>query len=466
VANEEQSWSAARLIPTSGINGPDEQERRGTSALLAVMESVKEFGRVLTAPLGAPAGRIETYIEVPFLLGDKKVFPDGLIRVTRGTTVWTALVEVKTSDNVLAAPQLDNYLDVAREHGFNALITISNEISPAPGQHPTAVDKRKLRKVDLFHWSWSEILTSAVMQKEFRGVADPDQAWILGELIRYLEHPRSGALSFNDMGTSWVTVRNAVDASTLRQSDKGAAEVAARFEALIRFACLKLGRKLGIEVSPVLTRQELADPSVRASTLVASLVAHGTMSAAIRIPRAVSPLFIEANIRTNKVSCHFDVDAPGEGKSTTRVNWLVRQLKDAPPSVRLEAFVPRARDGASELLRDVRESPTKLILDPAKEIRSFRVAQIHVLGSKRATGRGSFIDSVLDAIDTSYADVGQHLKAWSAAPPRVRTPDEVEVDPTVPPSIPSNALSSQDGDSPMPNPAIPDSELSVESETA
>jgi hypothetical protein len=462
VANEEQSWNVARLIPTSGINGADEQERRGTSALLAVMASVKEFGRALTSPLGAPAGHIETFIEVPFLLGDKKVFPDGLIRVTRGSTVWTALVEVKTSDNILAPPQLDNYLDVAREHGFNALITISNELASSIGQHPTAVDKRKLRKVALHHLSWSEVLTTAVMQKEFRGVADPDQAWILGELIRYLEHPRSGALSFNDMGASWVAVRNAVDAVTLRQSDKGAADVAARFEALIRFACLKLGRKLGIEVSPALTRQEIADPTVRTAALVASLVGSGTLSAAIRIPHTVGPLIVEANLRSNKVSCHFDVEAPSEGKGTTRVNWLVRQLKGAPDSVRLEAFALRAREGASELLGDVRESSTKLVLNPTKEIRSFRIAQIHQLGGKRNSGRGGFIDSVLSAIDTSYADIGQRLKPWAAAPPRLRTPDEVEVDPTVPPTIPSNALSSQDGETPALPVETPEVHLDLE----
>ena len=62
------------------------------------------------------------------------------------------------------------------------------------------------------------------MQKEFRGVADPDQAWILGELIRYLEHRRSGALEFDDMGESWVGVRDAVAAGTLRATDKGIAE--------------------------------------------------------------------------------------------------------------------------------------------------------------------------------------------------------------------------------------------------
>src|SRR5665647_3136958 len=154
----EESWHEARLIPTSGINGADEQERRAR----------------------------------------------------------TALVEVKTGENVLVAEQLENYLDIARDEGFDAVLTISNEIPPVAGQHPTPVDKRKLRKVALHHLSWTKILSEAVMQKEFRGVADPDQAWILGELIRYLEHPRSGAMEFSDMGESWVTTREAVRAGTLR----------------------------------------------------------------------------------------------------------------------------------------------------------------------------------------------------------------------------------------------------------
>src|SRR5690348_4623343 len=92
----EENWHQARLIPTSGLNGDQEKERRATSALLAVMGAVKEFSRALLSPLGAPAGTLETYIEVPFLLGDQRVFPDGLIRVSRGSRSWTALVEVKT----------------------------------------------------------------------------------------------------------------------------------------------------------------------------------------------------------------------------------------------------------------------------------------------------------------------------------------------------------------------------------
>jgi hypothetical protein len=53
----EDAWLVARLIPTSGIAGADEQERRATSALLAVMCVVREFGRALTQPLGAPPER-------------------------------------------------------------------------------------------------------------------------------------------------------------------------------------------------------------------------------------------------------------------------------------------------------------------------------------------------------------------------------------------------------------------------
>jgi hypothetical protein len=290
----EDTWLTARLIPTSGINGAEEQERRATSALLAVMSSVREFGRALTQPLGAPAGQLQAFIEVPFECGDKKCFPDRLIRVVRGQRRWTALIEVKTGNNELKAEQLERYLDVARDQGFDAVITISNEIPPIAGQHPTAVDKRKLKKVELHHLPWTEVLTAAVMQKEYRGVADPDQAWILGELIRYLEHPRSGAMEFNDMGSAWVPARDAVTAGTLRPGDAIAPEVAGRFDALVRYAGLKLGRRLGTEVTPALTRRDLNEPGTRTQTLVTQLSSTGTLTAGLKIPGAVGPLHVTA----------------------------------------------------------------------------------------------------------------------------------------------------------------------------
>lgn len=442
----EDSWLAARLIPTSGINGAEEQERRATSALLAVMSSVREFGRALTQPFGAPAGPVQTFIEVPFKLGDKQLFPDGLIRVVRGQRQWTALVEVKTGSNELNAEQLERYLDIAREQNFDALITISNEIPPMAGQHPTRIDKRKLKRVALHHVPWSEVLTIAVMQKEYRGVADPDQAWVLGELIRYLEHPRSGALEFSDMGPSWVPVREAVSAGTLRPTDAVAPDIAGKFDALVRYAGLRLGRRLGTDVVPALNRKELADPGVRTQALVAQLSANGTMTAALRIPGAVGALYVTVDLRAARITCHVDVDAPREGRPTTRVNWLIRQLREAPETVRLESYAAHSRGpGSAELLRVVRDTPTALIGASDKELRTFRVAYNATAGTKRGTGRGAFIDSVLGAIDDFYEQVIQNLKPWMPAPPKMRSTEEAVLAQPVSQSLVSTAISSQDG---------------------
>jgi len=445
----EPTWQQARLIPTSGINGAQEQERRATSALLAVMSAVKEYGRTLTKSLGAPAGEIETFIEVEFDLDGKKVIPDGLIRVTRGSRSWTALVEVKTGRNDLQTEQLENYLEVARRREMQALLTISNETPVASGVHPTKVDRRKLRHVDLHHLAWSEVLALAVLEKEHRGVADPDQAYILGELIRYLEHPRSGALEFDDMSVAWVPVRNAVANGTLRSNNPAAAEVAGRFDALLRFTALQLSTRLGTDAVVAYTRKEMSDPASRISGHVTNMVNHGRLEGSLRIPNTVGPLRIVVDLRTRQVVCSVDVDAPKEGRPTTKVNWLIRQLKEASDKTRLECNVANQRgDGASELLGKVREQADVLILDPAKTVRSFTVALHSPMGLKTGRGQGTFIDTFLASVDSFYADVLQGLKAWSAKPPRMRDQaDVVELarDQEVSPALVSTALSSQDG---------------------
>jgi hypothetical protein len=415
----EETWHEARLIPTSGITGNDEAERRATSALLAVMRAVKEFGQAMIRPLGAPAGTVRTFIEVPFPLGDRRLQPDGLIETVRGTKTWTALVEVKTGSADLEREQVEAYLDIAREQGFDVVLTISNQLAPAPGVHPVAVDKRKLRKVALHHLSWAEVLTIAVQQRVHRGVSDPDQAWILGELIRYLEHPRSGALDFTDMGSSWVAVRESVTLGTLRLSDKGLPEVVSRWEQLLRFAALRLGRQLGADVQVALSRKELAEPTLRFSAQAQSLVDAGVLTGSLRIPGAIGDIDVVADLRANRVVVSVLMDAPKEGRPATRVNWLLRQLRDAPDGLRVDAFLAGSKTSLSEPLGVVREDPS-VFLDPSRrDIRAFRVAAASALGAKRGVGRGSFIDSVLAAADGFYEAVVQQLRPWSPKAPQL-----------------------------------------------
>ena len=73
----------------------------------------------------------------------------------------------------------------------------------------------------------NHILTEAIDQHRHRGITDPDQAWLLGELIAYLDHDKSGASGFEDLGEKWVAVRDGARAQTLRALDAGVRDVAA-----------------------------------------------------------------------------------------------------------------------------------------------------------------------------------------------------------------------------------------------
>jgi hypothetical protein len=81
------------------------------------------------------------------------------------------------------------------------VLTISSQLAPYPGEHPVAVDKRKLKAIEFHHLSWSEIHTEAALECDSHSVRDTDQAWILSEFLRYLESPKSGAFDFGDNGS-------------------------------------------------------------------------------------------------------------------------------------------------------------------------------------------------------------------------------------------------------------------------
>lgn len=417
----DETWQRARLIPISGLGGQEEKERRATSALLAVLGAVKEFGRATLTRLGAPAGTVSTFCEVPFEIGDgRKVRVDGLIRVQRGGKVWTLLVEVKTGSNELTQQQVESYLEVVRDHHFDGLLTISNQIVPGVGHHPVKVNGRKFGHVALFHISWTRILTRAQMVKEHQGVSDPDQAWILGELIRYLEYEGSGAVAFEDMGPYWVTVRSAAREETLQLSDEGVEEIAVRWDQLVQFLCLSLAARLGQEVRPVLSRKEIDDPDTRTVALARELVETGTLSAGIKIPNTVGPINLKTNLRSMTAAASIELTAPELKRSSARITWLLRQLRNAPPELRLEVAFHRKWSTSSDLLARVAEEPKRLLTGSDHVPRLFTLTLFDDVGTKRRSGKGSFISDVSALLDRFYRDVVQDLKAWAPPAPQLR----------------------------------------------
>lgn len=105
-------------------------------------------------------------------------------------------------------------------------------------------------------------------------------------------------------------------------------DVAGRWEQFVEYLCLGLGQDLGRDVRPVRPRKQTA--AMRLEANCAALAENGTLEAAIRVPDAVGPLVVQAELRTRKAITSVVVEAPGEGRPSTRVNWLLRQLKERP----------------------------------------------------------------------------------------------------------------------------------------
>lgn len=416
----QEAWRQARLIPTSGIGGQDEQEQRATSSLLAVMRAVPQFGKAILTQLGAPAGRVDTFTEVRFLDADgKSVIPDGAVVVERGKTRWVCLVEVKTAGAALRTEQVEKYLDVAKVNGFDAVLTISNQITASPMESPIPIDTRKTKKVALRHLSWWQVMTEARVQHEHRGIADTDQAWIVGELIAYLDHEKAGAGGFDDMGESWVAVRDGARQHTLRLADRGVRDVALRWEQFVQYLALGLCQTLGRNVE-VMWPKKLDAPG-RLDAAVRSLVDQGRLETVIRVPDAAAPIGLSADLRTRLFTTSVEVAAPREGRPKTRISWIVRQLKDAPDNLRIEVRYPNAKETVSSTLKEAREKPDRLLFaaDPRREPRDFRLSLAQEMGSKRGKVPGSFvIESKRQTIDF-YRTIGQGLKVWSASAPKL-----------------------------------------------
>ena len=415
----DETWQAARLFSISGVGPAEEQEKRATSALLASMMAIRGFGRGMTARFGAPAGTVEAYLEVPFPLGERTVSPDGVIRVARGGRIWTALVETKTGSSQLRRDQVENYLDVARDQGFDAVITLSNDIAPTAGEHPVEVDKRKLRKVTLHHVSWAEVLHEARMMLAHGRLEDPMQVWVLHELIRYLTHPRSGAVTYNDMGPAWVAVREAVAAGTLRPSDRKTPLVAEAWARLVRQLSLELTADLGATVSQILPRKWATDRIARRQATSEQLAGAGTLDATLRIPDAAGPLTVLADLRTSQVRVSATIDAPEEGGPQRRVMWLLRQLKTAPDGLLVEVqFGPHA-ESTCELLGDVRDKPSALFRDRSAEVKGFTLTLSAPLGTRRSGVRGAFIPTVMGTVEMFYRHVLQPIRPWTPPAPKL-----------------------------------------------
>ncbi|MFE7749349.1 TerD family protein [Streptomyces sp. NPDC057428] len=413
---ENESWRTARLFPLSALKNDRERETRATSVLLSVMAQVPEFGRRLTAGFGAPAGRMETFTEVSLPHGDSPRRPDGVIRVERAGKLWTALVETKTNGNALKPDQVQAYMDIAARRGYEAVITLSNDVAlEGSPLVEVRIDGRRKHKVALWHLSWAEVAHQAQMLIRHEGVGTAAHAWLLQELLHYLQHEHSGCHGFQNMGSSWVPVRKGIDDETLCQGDPRATEVIENWERLVRQVCLRLGGELGQKVLPVQRAKRGSDPRARRADLADQLCAHGRLHAELRIEGSPGILAMAADLRTGKLRTSIDVPAIEQGYPLSRVKRLIRQLDAAPADLHIETLVEGDGVGPRGTLERLRPEPGDLLPRDGAEMVGFRLSLFRGMGNGRGSAETGFIRSVDDAVDRFHAGVVAPLEARGPA---------------------------------------------------
>jgi hypothetical protein len=419
-----KSGERARLFP---VLAETSKEGRTLSVVLSSIAYVEEFGAALFSSIGQRKGartKVDVFTEIVFAKSVTNVRPDGLIVLTTGKRQWTALVEAKIGNADLDLPQIESYLQLARDNGIDAVITLSNQFTAQPDHHPLTLQKASLRKIGLFHWSWMFVMTQATLLLAAKDVADSDQSRILSELVRFLSHPSTGVKGFERMPSVWKNiVADARVDSPIRKNSSEVKEVIAAWHEEVRDLCLIMSRLLQTQVDIRLPRSHRKDPKQRVGDDSELLSSKYRLMCDLDIPDTANTITIEANLRTRSILLSMRLAAPGNKKSSrARVNWIVRQLsKTNSNEIHIRAIWPGKARATQASLGEVREGADVLIsvYDKKMILTSFDVLFIRELSGK-FSGSKTFIDGLEEAVPDFYEHVGQHLRAWTPAAPRLR----------------------------------------------
>lgn len=419
------SGQLARLIPTVADS---KKEERATSSLLASFMVVPGYAISVLSDAGASIGKrskITCYTEVVFKPDGKgrAPRPDGLIIVNNGSKVWTALIESKIGNAELKNDQVEEYLALAKFHGIDAVITISNQFATTPTHHPLTVPKAKVRSVELYHFSWLSLTSKAVLLTSAKHIEDPEQAFILSELVRYLNHDSSGVTALTSMPRDWKELCNAVrDQSVLNKNVDYVTNSVSGWHQLSKHLALNLGMDIGQPVDISLSRPRAKDAELNFNEDCSLLIKESKFIVEFDIENAAARLVLVADVIRKDVSISMKLDAPKDkSRATAAINWLTRQLKNvSPEKLAIRAYWPKRTPMTIKPLAEVIADPSILIPDNIKDLPThLEIVRVLELGA-RFKGAKTFVEDVTAQFASFYSDAGQHLGKWIPQAPKVK----------------------------------------------
>ncbi|MBF2761569.1 MAG: hypothetical protein ISN28_15135 [Ectothiorhodospiraceae bacterium AqS1] len=406
------------------------REERATSILLAVFTAIPDFARAVLADAGAPIGKravLGCFTEVAFKGSGENLRPDGLIAIS-GNKEWAALVETKVGRSELTVEQVEGYLDIAKEQGFDAVITIGNQFAALPTHHPVKVNKAKTRKVQLFHFSWLSLVSRALLLIESKNFTDPEQVFMLEELVRYLQSDTAGITAGIRLSGGWRQVVERVHQNApLGKNDETVIEAVSDWFQLLRYLSIRLSLAVNVICKEAMPRKYAADPALRLAETVADVIRTQEMRSALEIPNAAGKLELSVSLLRKTIDLGISIDAPKkEGiRPRTAINFVLNQIKNFEgDDLTVHVDWPRRVPATSLPIREALDEDRcdRLIPDNFKEppsaVRLVRVIDLGVGKLKSGNGLPKIAE---DETLRFYDQIVQRLKPWRAPPPKIKT---------------------------------------------
>lgn len=425
------SVRSARLIP---VFKPGD-EMGLTSLFLSSLRLVKEFRKDIFSSVNlSRAGKIYVFTEVCFkeLKGEQ---PDGLIIVvSAGKIKDAALLEVKNGKSILKEEQILNYLNVARRYKIPKLITVSNQFVSTPTQSPLNI--KVPQKPSLFHLSWSLILTKAhiLLFDNDTNIEDEDQVEIMREVVKFLEHEKSGVTGFTVMKRGWKSVTEKIrSGSAIKKDDPDVIDAVTSWLQEERDMALILSRNLGLLVKSGINRFK-NNLKGRIEHEIKNLISTKELSSKLQVKNLPSDIKVTACFESRQIRMEVTMYPPEDKTNRRKISWIRNQIIGAQKR-NTDKFDKVANDLAIFVYLAWRKDPEKVLIADLEEAwEKFKDREVKKFGvryEKSLKGKFVGVQTIVNEIETMlidfYSGIVEHLKVWVKPTPKTH-PDPKSLD--------------------------------------
>jgi len=406
-----------------------------TSVILSSIRLINEFRKkIFSDSKMIGGGQVYVFTEVSFSQFPESRIDGLLIIVKSGIIKDAAIFEMKNGNDILKKEQIERYQKIAQTYSIPKLITISNQFVSEPTQSP--VNVKTIKYVDIFHFSWSYLLTIAhvLLFKNDTNIEDEDQVEIMREVVNYLEYDKSGVFGLNQMKAGWSEVIEKINSGAyLKSSDSYVCDAVISWLQEEKDMALILSRHLGVLVNSGETKYK-SNLDARIEDDKKSLIDKNQLISILRVRDAVSDIKIIGLLGKRTVEMVVTLKAPQDKTLRGQLGWIKRQIeycrkknettfeklkkeilietkcKNSPKSERI-SFI-----NFDELL-DILKN---------KEIKEFKIILIKDFGKKFASPK-KFVVLIEQMLIEFYRGIIQYLYKWEPSAPKIIHPIEANV---------------------------------------